>query len=64
MIKRADARVNAATQAMEREQERERHQQNMYFEDARNQQHQDTTPHHMQNNYRVRFTLNIFKIQI
>ena len=53
MIKRADARVNAATQAMEREQERERHQQNMYFEDARNQQQQDT-PQHMQNNYRVR----------
>ena len=58
MIKRADARVNAATQAMEREQERERHQQNMYFEDARNQQQQDT-PQHMRNNYRVRYTLNI-----
>ena len=57
MIKRADARVNAATQAMEREQERERHQQNMYFEDARNQQQQDT-PQHMQNNYRVSYTLN------
>ena len=56
--KRADARVNAANQAMEREQERQRHSQNMYFEDARNQHqeqhHQDTQQHHLQNNYRVR----------
>ena len=56
--KRADARVNAANQAMEREQERQRHSQNMYFEDARNQHqeqqfNQDTQQHHLQNNYRV-----------
>ena len=42
---------------MEREQERQRHSQNMYFEDARNQHqeqhHQDTQQHHLQNNYRV-----------
>jgi len=54
---RADARVNAANQAMEREQERQRHSQNMYFEDARNQHqeqqfNQDTQQHHLQNNYR------------
>ena len=51
---RADARVNAANQAIEREQERQRHSQNMYFEDARNPPPpQQETPHHMQNNYRV-----------
>ena len=55
---RADARVNAATQAREKEQERQRSQvmpqQVMYFEDARGTQHQGLhNPHQMQNNYRV-----------